>query len=248
MAASQFDHTIRLYRIIQKIAELGDELAAKILKGNKCKEEQTSLNFLIALLDVLKNYTPGSYNSVAAITLYKVTDDLTTVPQSISIYAGSTLIINIPVLPSNSISVNTQYIADQINATSTEFTAIPNWIIDGRLFIQSTTAGDSLNGIALTVNTDTDYINTYQSQPFRYGQNYIPSSDNCLTQEEVDNLFNLIEQKYCIDFGAYGQTTPVTIEDPTLDPPPDSNYLKQEDGFYILLEDGFKIKLEGELY
>ncbi len=38
MAATQFDHTIRLYRIIQKIAELGDELSSKILKGNKCKE------------------------------------------------------------------------------------------------------------------------------------------------------------------------------------------------------------------
>lgn len=248
MAASQFDHTIRLYRIIQKIAELGDELSAKILKGNKCKEEQTSLNLLVALLDVLKNYTPGSYNSVAAVTLYKVSEDLTTIPQSITIYVGSTLIIDIPVLPSNSISINTQYIADQINATSTEFTAIPNWIVDGRLFILSVNPGDSINGLPLNVITDTEYIATYQSQPFRYGQNYIPSSDNCLTQEEVDNLFYFIEQKYCMDFGAYGQTTPVTIEDPTLDPPPDSNYLKQEDNFYILLEDGFKIKLEGELY
>lgn len=244
MAATQFDHTIRLHRIIQKIVELGDEVSAKILKGNKCKEEQTALNLLVALLDVLKGHVPGSYNSIASIIFYKVTADLLTTPQSVSIYVGPTLIIHIPALPSNSLAVNTQYIADQINATSATFSAIPNWIVDGRLFIQTKVASDALNGSYLNVITDPAYIDTYQSQPFRYGQQAFPATDNCLTQEEVDNLFLFIEKEYCIDFGVYGQTSPVTIEDPTIDPAPTSNYLLLEDGYYVLLEDGYKIILE----
>lgn len=241
MAATQFDHTVRLYRIVQKIVELGDTLSAKILKGNKCKEEQTSLNLLVALLDVLKGHIPGSYNSLASFRLYKLTDDLTTVPQGISIYAGTSLVINITTLPSNSINTNVQYIADQINLTSLTFTATPD---DERLFIKTTTAGDALNGIYLTINTNTDYIGVLNSLPFRYGSTAFEAENNCLTQEEVDNLFLFIEKKYCMDFGVYGQVDPVTIEDPSLDPLPTSNYLKQEDNFYILLEDGFKIKLE----
>ena len=241
MAATQFDHTVRLYRIVQKIVELGDELSAKILKGNKCKEEQTSLNLLVALLDVLKGHVPGSYNAVASFRLYKLTSDLTTIPQSISIYAGSELIIDIATLPSNSINDNIQYIADQINLTSTTFTATAD---DERLFIISTTTGDALNGLYLTINTDVAYIDVLNSMPFRYGDTALPEGDNCLTQEEVDALFLFIEKKYCMDFGVYGQVDPVTIEDPSLDPLPPTNYLKQEDNFYILLEDGFKIKLE----
>ena len=241
MAATQFDHTVRLYRIVQKIVELGDELSAKILKGNKCKEEQTSLNLLVALLDVLKGHVPGSYNAVASFRLNKVTADLTTVPQSISIYADSELVINIATLPSNSINDNVQYIADQINLTSTTFTATAD---DERLFIKTVAAGDALNGIYLTINTDTDYITVLNSLPFRYGSTALEAGDNCLTQEEVDDLFLFIEKKYCMDFGVYGQVDPVTIEDPSLDPLPPSNYLKQEDNYYILLEDGFKIKLE----
>jgi hypothetical protein len=241
MGATQFDHTIRLYRIVQKIVELGDELSAKILKGNKCKEEQTSLNLLVALLDVLKGHVPGSYNSIASFRLYKLTDDLLTVPQGIEIYVGSTLIINIAALPSNSIITNVQYIVNQINATSVTFDATAD---NDRVFINSTTAGDTLNGQFLNVITDTDYLNTFDSYPFQFGQTALPVGDNCLTQEEVDALFLFIEKKYCMDFGVYGQVNPVTIENPSLTPTPPSNYLKQEDNFYILLEDGFKIKLE----
>jgi len=241
MAATQFDHTVRLYRIIQKIVELGDELSAKILKGNKCKEEQTSLNLLVAFLDVLKGHVPGSYNSIASFRLYKLTENLLTVPQGIEIYAGDLLVVNIPALPSNSIITNVQYIADQINLTSTDFVATAD---DDRLFINSTIPGDTLNGQFLTVITDTDYLNTLDSYAFQFGQTALPEGDNCLTQEEVDALFYLIEQKYCMDFGVYGQVNPVTIENPSLTPTPPSNYLKQEDNFYILLEDGFKIKLE----
>lgn len=245
MAATQFDHTIRLYRIIQKIVELGDELSSKILKGNKCKEEQTSLNLLVALLDVLKGHVPGSYNSIASFRLYKLTDNLLTVPQGIEIYVGSTLIINIAALPSNSIITNVQYIVDQINATSVTFDATAD---DDRVFINSTTAGDTLNGQFLNVITDTEYLNTFDSYAFQFGQTALPAGDNCLTQEEVDNLFLFIEKKYCMDFGVYGQVNPVTIENPSLTPTPPSNYLKTEDNFYLLLEDGFKIKLEDTIY
>ena len=241
MAATQFDHTVRLYRIVQKIVELGDELSAKILKGNKCKEEQTSLNLLVALLDALKGHVPGSYNSIASFRLYKLSDDLLTVPQGIEIYVGSTLIINIVALPSNSIITNVQYIVDQINATSVTFDAIAD---DDRVFIKSTTAGDTLNGQFLNVITDTDYLDIFNSYPFQFGQTALPAGYNCLTQEEVDNLFLFIEKKYCIDFGVYGQVNPVTIENPSLTPTPPSNYLKTEDNFYLLLEDGFKIKLQ----
>lgn len=241
MAATQFDHTVRLYRIVQKIVELGDELSAKILKGNKCKEEQTSLNLLVALLDALKGHVPGSYNSIASFRLYKLTEDLLTVPQGIEIYIGSTLIINIAALPSNSIITNVQYIVDQINATSITFDAIAD---DDRVFIKSTTAGDTLNGQFLNVITNTQYLNIFDSYPFQFGQTALPAGYNCLTQEEVDNLFLFIEKKYCMDFGVYGQVNPVTIENPSLSPTPPSNYLKTEDNFYLLLEDGFKIKLE----
>ena len=241
MAATQFDHTVRLYRIVQKIVELGDELSAKILKGNKCKEEQTSLNLLVALLDALKGHVPGSYKSIASFRLYKLTDDLLTVPQGIEIYIGSTLIINIVALPSNSIITNVQYIVDQINATSVTFDAIAD---DDRVFIKSTTAGDTLNGQFLNVITDTDYLDIFDSYAFQFGQTALPAGDNCLTQEEVDALFLFIEKKYCMDFGVYGQVNPVTIENPSLSPIPPSNYLKTEDNFYLLLEDGFKIKLE----
>ena len=244
MAATQFDHTIRLYRIIYKIAELGDEVASKILKGNKCKEEQTALNLLVALLDVLKNYNPGSYKAIASFRLQKQTNDLLLVPQQVTIYAGNTPVLVMgptTFLPSSDINTNILYLANLINTTSSSFTAEG---LGDKLFISSKTAGDYLNGTPLYVVTNPEYLITLDERDFNYGQDAVPAADNCLTQTEVDNLFLFIEKKYCIDFGVYGQTTPETIEDPSVTPTPESAYLLLEDGYYMLQEDGFKIKLE----
>lgn len=247
MAATQFDHIIRLHRIIQKIAELGDEVASKILKGNKCKEEQTSLNLLVALFEILKGHKASSYKAVASFRLDKVSDDLVTNPQTVSIYAGITpvLVMTLPTaLPSSDMNINVQFIANLINTTSTTFTAQG---IETTLYIKTASAGEFYNGTSLNVVTDIIYIKPTNFRPFQYGES-IPTTDvNCLTQTEVDNLFLFIEKKYCIDFGVYGQTTPETIEDPNVTPLPESARILQEDGFFLLQEDGAYLNLESNL-
>lgn len=198
---NQLDLQDRIYLIVEKISELGNQYSDDLRLGKSCAlKHKQQLLFLEGVLEMLKCYQPiGKINitkySIGSIIVGNNTDTIGV----FDIYINNEFIeefsINSPNTPS---LVNS--LVQGINNSDKNYNA---YSVDNIVYIYSTISGDYLP-LEVRLVSGKILVGTWEGL---YGtKTSISEADNCLTEEKIQSLLDFISKEYNICFPPIGTT------------------------------------------
>lgn len=237
--ATQVDHIGRLYKLMQVISDIGYDYAVK--SGSQLKDItclKNKLRYLIAANRTLScfkvpNQPAYSYGSFRLRILGVPAQAIT-----ITVYVDG---VEIGTSTTTLADIYTDIVTAINSATSTpDYTA--KYDNDDKIYITAAVTGEVANGKKVNILLSNTTAEAFEITNMAWGHDDYDDDYNCLTQDEVDTMWNYIGIIANVQLPPYGSnwTVPNIIVNTT-------NYFLLKDsgyGGYILQEDGTRIILE----
>lgn len=191
----QLDNTVRVQLLNCCIADLGEEISDRLFLGISQDCQQTTLQLMIAFRDALACYKPNNGETLATGTV-----TLTGGSSGTIVVKVNSLVINVAVTYATSLSNTASLLATAIN----NYLSNPNYTATANGAVVTISAAEESGDAPNDFVVSTTLTGTLTATTTNMTGGVDADTDlNCLTQDEVDSMWDYVSKKCNLCFAPY---------------------------------------------